>query len=204
MFWHFLFCSLYSTVHAVISAVYSTDTFWIYLIYYSILFPLCKSHFFKLVSYGIAQCSCSGSEFSARAPCDLGYTCNWGRTQDHFHGLGVQESYFFRRYNMHSTKILYSISDFQPVGYFWKIQDHWFVPSEEIVLSVSVSHRRWIKTEEKAKVVGAAGEEEFIQFLAALAVLPWTIWFKGWIAPGWFERKGWFHPILQNRPRQNS
>ena len=149
----------YSTVHAVISAVYSTDTFWIYLIYYSILFPLCKSHFFKLVSYGIAQCSCSGSEFSARAPCDLGYTCNWGRTQDHFHGLGVQESYFFRRYNMHSTKILYSFSDFQPVGYFWKIQDHWFVPSEEIVLSVSVSHRRWIKTEEKAKVVASVGGE---------------------------------------------
>ena len=46
--------------------------------------------------------------------------------------------------------------------------------------------------------------EEFIQFLVALAVLHWTIWIIGWIAPGWFERKGCFHPILQKRYRQNS
>ena len=36
-------------------------------------------------------------------------------------------------------------------------------------------HRSRIKTEEKAKVVAAVWGEEFIQFLAALAVLPWTI-----------------------------
>ena len=36
-------------------------------------------------------------------------------------------------------------------------------------------HRRRIKTEEIAKVVAAVGGEEFIQFLAALAILPWTI-----------------------------
>ena len=34
--------------------------------------------------------------------------------------------------------------------------------------------------------------------------LYWTIWRIGWIAPRWFERKGWIYPILQNRPRQNS
>ena len=45
---------------------------------------------------------------------------------------------------------------------------------------------------------------EFIQFLATLAVLHWTIWRIGWIAPGWFETKGLIHPILKNRPMQNS
>ena len=45
--------------------------------------------------------------------------------------------------------------------------------------------------------------EEFFQFLAALTVLHWTIWIVGWIAPWWFERKGWIYPILQNCPRQN-
>ena len=32
----------------------------------------------------------------------------------------------------------------------------------------------------------------------------YSIWIIGWIAPGWFERKGWIHPVLQNRPGQNS
>ena len=36
-------------------------------------------------------------------------------------------------------------------------------------------HRIRIKTEEKAKVVASVWGEEFIQFLAALAVLPRTI-----------------------------
>ena len=36
-------------------------------------------------------------------------------------------------------------------------------------------HRRWIKTEEKAKDVASVWGEEFIPFLAALAVLPRTI-----------------------------
>ena len=33
-----------------------------------------------------------------------------------------------------------------------------------------LSHRRWINTEEKAKVVSAAWGAEFIKFLAALAI----------------------------------
>ena len=37
------------------------------------------------------------------------------------------------------------------------------------------SHRRRMKTEEKAKVVASVGEEEFVQFLAVLAVMPRTI-----------------------------
>ena len=50
-------------------------------------------------------------------------------------------------------------------------------------------HRRRIKTEENAKVVASVGGgEEFIHFLAELAVLPRTI----------------LYPILQNLPRQNS
>ena len=36
-------------------------------------------------------------------------------------------------------------------------------------------HRRRIKTEEKAKVVASVWGKEFIEFFAALAVLPWTI-----------------------------
>ena len=35
-------------------------------------------------------------------------------------------------------------------------------------------HRRRIKTEEKAKVIASVWLEEFIQFLAVLAVLPTT------------------------------
>ena len=42
-------------------------------------------------------------------------------------------------------------------------------------IHVRVPHRRRIKTEEKAKVVASVWVEEFIQFLAALAVLYWTI-----------------------------
>ena len=38
--------------------------------------------------------------------------------------------------------------------------------------NVSLSHRRRINTEEKAKVVASVRGAEFIQFLAALAVLP--------------------------------
>ena len=36
-------------------------------------------------------------------------------------------------------------------------------------------HRRRIKTEEKAKIVASVWGEDFIKFLAALAVLPKTI-----------------------------
>ena len=57
---------------------------------------------------------------------------------------------------------------------------------------------------QKAKVVASVLGAEFIQFLTALAILHWTILRIGWIAPGWFVRKGLIHPILQNRPKQNS
>ena len=42
-------------------------------------------------------------------------------------------------------------------------------------LAVTERHRRRIKTEEKAKVVASVCGKEFIQFLAALAVLHWKI-----------------------------
>ena len=40
---------------------------------------------------------------------------------------------------------------------------------------IPCSHRRKINTEEKAKVVASVWRAEFIQFLAALAVLHWKI-----------------------------
>ena len=63
-------------------------------------------------------------------------------------------------------------------------------------------HRRRIKTEGKGKVVVSVRGEEFIQFLAVLAVLHRVILNNtvGWIASWWFERKGWIHSILHNRP----
>ena len=58
-------------------------------------------------------------------------------------------------------------------------------------------HRRRINTEEKAKVVASVSGGRIYSILAALAVLHWTNWITGWIAPGWFERKGWIHYILK-------
>ena len=53
---------------------------------------------------------------------------------------------------------------------FWEgiVQSAKFSPIDD-------EHKRRIKTEEKAKVVASAWEEECIQFLASLAVLPMTI-----------------------------
>ena len=36
--------------------------------------------------------------------------------------------------------------------------------------------RRWIEREAKAKVVASVWGADFVQFLAALAVLPWSTW----------------------------
>ena len=46
-------------------------------------------------------------------------------------------------------------------------------------------HRRRIKTEEKAKVVAPVWGEEFIQFLAVLAILPRTI-LMNWMKPSFY------------------
>ena len=40
------------------------------------------------------------------------------------------------------------------------------------------THRRRIETEGKAKVVASVWGAEFVQFLAALVVLPWSTWKK--------------------------
>ena len=41
--------------------------------------------------------------------------------------------------------------------------------------SESFNHRRRITKKDKAKVVASVWGAEFVQFLAALAVLPWSI-----------------------------
>ena len=41
---------------------------------------------------------------------------------------------------------------------------------------ISFSHRRGMELEDKAKVVTSVWGAEFVQFLAALAVLPRSIW----------------------------
>ena len=57
------------------------------------------------------------------------------------------------------------------------IREKAFIPQlqihflDEIALPVYRYHRRRIHTKEKAKVVAASWETEFIQFLAALAIL---------------------------------
>ena len=70
---------------------------------------------------------------------------------------------------------------------------------------MSTDHRRRIKTEEKAKVVTSmGGGEEFIQFLAALAVLPRTILKNRMTSSFLSNHPGAIQHIIQNRPRQNS
>ena len=58
-------------------------------------------------------------------------------------------------------------------------------------------HRRFIKTEEKAKVVASVWGEECIQFLTALAILPRTI-MKNRLNSSFFSNHpGAIHPIIQ-------
>ena len=47
--------------------------------------------------------------------------------------------------------------------------------SVSVVSCRCTPHRRRMKTEAKAKVVASVWGEEFTQFLAVLAYLPWTI-----------------------------
>ena len=53
--------------------------------------------------------------------------------------------------------------------------DKWKTRSDRVCVCVSEAHIRRIKTEEKAKVIALVWGKEFIQFLAALAILPKTI-----------------------------
>ena len=61
---------------------------------------------------------------------------------------------------------------------------------QEVMFCISSCRRRRMETEAKAKVVAPVWGATFIQCLATLAVLPRSIW-----------KKGWIHPILPNRPR---
>ena len=60
-----------------------------------------------------------------------------------------------------------------------------------------ILYRRKRETaEEKAKVFAAVwGKNLFNSLLRQLFCLR-RFWIIGWIAPGWFERKGWIHLIL--------
>ena len=59
------------------------------------------------------------------------------------------------------------------------------------------SHRRRrVKTEAKAKVAAVWGEE-FIQFLAALVILPWTILKNKIINTFLSNHPGAIHPIIK-------
>ena len=51
--------------------------------------------------------------------------------------------------------------------------------------------RRRIKTKEKAKVVASVWGEGIVYSILCRA-------------PGWYERKGWNHPFLLDRPRQKN
>ena len=61
------------------------------------------------------------------------------------------------------------------------------------------NHRTRIKTEANAKVVTSVWGEEFFKFLAALAILSFAQ-----DDPFLSNHIGAIHPIIENRPRQNS
>ena len=58
---------------------------------------------------------------------------------------------------------------------------------------ITEDHTRRIEKEGKAKVVASpwgGGGAEFVQFLAALAVLPWSMWKKLLNSVGPFRKNG--------------
>ena len=61
---------------------------------------------------------------------------------------------------------------------------------------MSSIHRRRIETEGKAKVVASVWGAEFVQFLAALAVLPRSIEKKRLNSAGLFGKNSWIQPFL--------
>ena len=64
--------------------------------------------------------------------------------------------------------------------------------------SETPGHRRRIETEGKAKVVTSVWGAQFVQFLAALAVLPQSIWKKRLNSAGLFGRNGSIQPVFLN------
>ena len=69
-------------------------------------------------------------------------------------------------------------------------------------LGEDLNYRRRIKTEETAKVVAAVWREEFIKFLAALAILPRTI-LKNRINSSFSFKSSWCNSSYNsNRPVQ--
>ena len=61
---------------------------------------------------------------------------------------------------------------------------------------MSSIHRRRIETEGKAKVVASVWGAEFVQFLAALAVLPSSFWKKRLNSAGLFRKNSGIQPFL--------
>ena len=72
-----------------------------------------------------------------------------------------------------------------------------------MVALIPYIHKRRIKTEEKAKVVASVWGEEFIQFLATLAILPRTI-LKNRMNLSFFKSSWYNLSYNSNRPVQNS
>ena len=80
---------------------------------------------------------------------------------------------FFIDYNFNFARI--GLESLRDKTFFYR-------PKQPCLRSFPVSwrlrtcHRRRIELEDKAKVVASDWGAEFVQFLAALAVLPWSIW----------------------------
>ena len=51
----------------------------------------------------------------------------------------------------------------------------WICIIRNFKIRISLEHTRWMELEDKEKVVASVWGAEFVQFLAALAVLPWSI-----------------------------
>ena len=65
--------------------------------------------------------------------------------------------------------------------------------------SENYRHRRRMETEGKAKVVASVWWAKFVQFFAALAVLPRSIWKKRFNSSSLFGRNGLIRTFLSNR-----
>ena len=77
----------------------------------------------------------------------------------------------------------------------WLPSFHWL----GLVIGLGVGHGRRINTEEMAKFVAAVWGTEFIQFLAAHAILHQDEWKNRMNGTRMIWKGGWIHPILKNR-----